>query len=394
MPIGGRAFDFLEVLIRSAGELVTKDELMDQLWPGAVVTENTLQVLAGAVRRALGPYRELVRTEAGRGYRLLGEWTVRRRNIATPPVGLRQTGIVNELAGTNTNFPAAIAPLIGRFAALQTLRALISAYRVVTLTGTGGIGKTVLALELARRVHGEFANGGWLVELASLSDPNLVPSAVASVLGLRLESSTISPEAVGRAIASKNFLLVLDNCEHLIDATATLVETLMRLCPRVTILATSREIFRITGEYAYPVPRLEVPAMGRAEPEHILSQSAVELFIARTNALAPDFTPHAANLPAIATICRHLDGIPLAIEFAAGHAATLGPEHVAEGLRDRIALLASWTPRHDPAASDAPRNARLELWPAAGTGAALVAPSSHLFGRLYYYRRRRPLQVT
>ena len=104
VPIGGRAFDFLEVLIQSAGELVTKDELMDQLWPGAVVTENALQVLAGAVRRALGPYRELVRTEARRGYRLLGEWTVRRRNIATPPVGLRQTGIVNELAGKTPTF--------------------------------------------------------------------------------------------------------------------------------------------------------------------------------------------------------------------------------------------------------------------------------------------------
>jgi predicted ATPase/DNA-binding winged helix-turn-helix (wHTH) protein len=348
IPIGGRAFDFLEVLIRSAGELVTKDELMDQLWPGAVVTENALQVLAGAVRRALGPYRELVRTEARRGYRLLGEWTVRRRNIATRPVGLRQTGIVDQLAGTN--FPAAISPLIGRLGALQTLQALISAYRIVTLTGPGGIGKTVLALELARRVHGEFANGGRLVELASLSDPNLVPAAVASVLGLRLESNTISPEAVGQAIAEKKLLLVLDNCEHLIDATATLAETLMRLCPRATILATSREVFRITGEYAYRVPPLEVPAIGREEPEHILSQSAVELFIARTNALDPDFAPHAASLPTIAAICRHLDGIPLAIEFAAGHAATLGPEHVADGLRDRIALLTSGRratiPRH------------------------------------------------
>jgi predicted ATPase/DNA-binding winged helix-turn-helix (wHTH) protein len=339
VPIGGRAFDFLEVLIRSAGELVTKDELMDQLWPGAVVTENALQVLAGAVRRALGPYRELLRTEARRGYRLLGEWTVRRRNTATPPIGLRQTGVVDELAGTN--FPAAIAPLIGRLAAIQTLQALVSAYRVVTLTGPGGIGKTVLALELARRVRGEFTNGGWLVELASLSDPNLVPSAVASVLGLRLESNTISPEAVGQAIAEKKLLLVLDNCEHLIDATAMLAETLMRLCPHVTILATSREVFRITGESAYRVLPLEVPAIGREESEHILRQSAVELFIARTNALDPDFSPHAANLPTIATICRHLDGIPLAIEFAAGHAATLGPEHVADGLRDRIALLTS-----------------------------------------------------
>src|SRR5580658_392919 len=130
VPIGGRAFDLMEVLVRSAGELVTKDELMDQLWPGAVVTENAVQVLAGATRRALGPYRDLLRTEARRGYRLLGEWTVQRRNMTTRPVGLRQAGIADELPGTN--FPAAITPLISRFAALQTLQALISAYRVVT----------------------------------------------------------------------------------------------------------------------------------------------------------------------------------------------------------------------------------------------------------------------
>jgi predicted ATPase len=338
----------MEVLVRSAGELVTKDELMDRLWPGATVMENTLHVHAGAVRRALGPYRGLLKTESRRGYRLLGEWTLSDRDTETPPVGFRQTRIADEPGGTN--LPAAVAPLIGRSTALQTLQALVSAYRVVTLTGPGGIGKTALALELARRVRGEFVHGGWLVELASLSDPNVVPAAVASVLGLRLGSNTISPEAVGQAIADKNLLLVLDNCEHLVDATAILAETLMRLCPRTTILATSREVFRIGGEYAYRVLPLEVPAVGREEPEHILSQSAVELFVARTNALSPDFSPHAARLPAIAAICRHLDGIPLAIEFAAGRAATLGPEQVAAGLRDRVALLSNGRratiPRH------------------------------------------------
>jgi predicted ATPase len=203
------------------------------------------------------------------------------------------------------------------------------------------IGKTALALEVARRIHSEFANGGWLVELASLSDPELVPTAVASALGLRLGSKTVSPEAVGRAIAEKSLLLVLDNCEHVIDATALLAETLIRLSPRATILATSREVFRTAGEYAYRVPPLDVPAIGREEPDHILSQSAVELFIARTDALAPDPSPHTANLSTIAAICRHLDGFPLAIEFAAARAAMLGAAQVAAGLRDRIALLPS-----------------------------------------------------
>ena len=350
VPVGGRAFDFMEVLVQSAGELVTKDELMDRLWPGAVVTENALQVLAGSVRRALGPHRALLRTEARRGYRLLGEWTVGRRNSAMRPVGLRQTEIVNELAGISTNFPAAIAPLIGRFATLQTLQALVSAYRIVTLTGPGGIGKTVLALDLARRVRGEFANGGWLVELASLSDAELVPSAVASVLGLQLGSNTASPESVGRAIADKNLLLVIDNCEHVIDAAAMLAETIIRLCPRVTILATSREVLRVGGEYAYPVAPLAVPTREGVAADLVLGYSGPQLFLARAKELGADFELNAENLPAVAAICRHLDGIPLAIEFAAARAATIGIEVVAVSLRDRFALLTSGRrtslPRH------------------------------------------------
>src|ERR1700722_12562551 len=286
VPIGGRAFEILEVLARSAGELVTKDELMDSVWPGAVVMENTLQVHAGAVRKALGPYRGLLKTEAGRGYRLLGEWTVRRRDAARPPVGLRQLRATDELAGTR--LPAAITPLIGRSAAQQTLQDLVSAYRVVTVTGPGGIGKTALALEVARALPAEFDDGGWLVELASLADPDLVPSVVAGVLGLSLGGEVISAEALTRAVGDRKLLLVLDNCEHVIDVAARLAATFVRMGPRPTILTTSREVLRIKGEYVYRVPPLEVPANGREEPDHILSQSAVELFIARTQQLNYD----------------------------------------------------------------------------------------------------------
>jgi len=230
------------------------------------------------------------------------------------------------------------------------LQDLVSAYRVVTLTGPGGIGKTALALEVARSVVGEFADGGWLVDLASLSDPDLVPSAVAGALRLRLGADIISPEAVARTIAEKKLLLVLDNCEHLIDAAATLAETLIRLCPRVTILATSREVFRIEGEYAYRVAPLEVPTGEQVDADQILGHSAPALFVARAKELDADFSSHAESLPTIAAICRHLDGIPLAIEFAAARAATLGIEEVAAALRDRLALLTSGRritlPRH------------------------------------------------
>jgi predicted ATPase/DNA-binding winged helix-turn-helix (wHTH) protein len=339
VPVGGRAFEIIEALAQSAGELVTKDELMNRIWPGAIVMDGTLHVHAAAVRKALGPYRGLLKTESGRGYRLLGDWTVRRHQAAKPLVAPQQIRVTGEAPATN--FPAAVTRLVGRSAAVQRLHDAVSAYRVVTLTGPGGIGKTTLALQVARRVLGEFADGGWLVELASLSDPHLVPSAVAGVLGLSLGSNINSAEAVARAVGGKKLLLVLDNCEHVIDAAATLAEMFVRLCPRTMIVATSRELFRIEGEYAYRVPPLEVPAKEHLEADQILSHSAPELFVARANELGSDFSSRPENLPTIAAICRQLDGIPLAIEFAAARAATLGIEQVAAGLHDRFALLKS-----------------------------------------------------
>ena len=282
MPVGGRAFEVIEVLAQSAGELVTKDELMNRIWPGANVTENTLHVHATAIRKALGPCRNLLKTESGRGYRLLGDWTVRRQDAVTPPVGHRPVRLDD--ASAVTNFPETVTRLIGRTAAVARLRDLLSAYRVVTLTGPGGIGKTSLALEAARGVVGDFAGGAWLIELASLSDPTLVPSTIVGVLGLKLGAGVTSDETVARAIGDSNLLLLLDNCEHVIDAAASLIETLTYRCPSVTVLATSREVLRVSGEYVYRVAPLDVPDADEDEPDHILSRSAVELFIIRANA--------------------------------------------------------------------------------------------------------------
>jgi predicted ATPase len=236
-----------------------------------------------------------------------------------------------------TNLSESASELIGREAALAEVTNLVRTCRLVTLTGEGGIGKTRLGLQAARQLLPEFADGVWLTELAPLADPDLVPSAVASVLGLKLGGKEISAEAVARAIGAQYLLLVLDNCEHVVDAAANLVEVFVRLCPRTTILATSREALRIDGEYVYRVPPLEVPGVAEDEPPRILGYSAVQLFITRTKALDAD----AENLPAIAAVCRHLHGIPLAIEFAAARAATLGIQQVAIGLRDRFALLTS-----------------------------------------------------
>jgi predicted ATPase/DNA-binding winged helix-turn-helix (wHTH) protein len=337
VPVGGRAFEIIEVLAQSAGELVTKDELMSRIWPGAIVMDNTLQVHATAIRKALGPYRSLLKTEPGRGYRLLGNWTVRQQSPAAPPAGPRPAPATTPA----TNFPTPITRLVGRSATLRQLRDLLSACRIVTLAGPGGIGKTSIALKLGHRAAGEFADGAWLVELAPLSDPALVPSAVAHALGLKPDGEAISATAVAQSVGARNILLVLDNCEHLIDAAAQFVETIVRMCRGVTVLATSRELLRIDGEHVYRVPPLEVPAAGLDEPDHILGQSAVELFITRAAELGADFSASATVLPAIAAICRRLDGIPLAIEFAAARAASLGVDNVAAHLGDHFALLSS-----------------------------------------------------
>jgi predicted ATPase/DNA-binding winged helix-turn-helix (wHTH) protein len=339
VPIGGRAFDIVEALVEAAGGLLSKDELMSRIWPGSIVGDSALQVHVSALRKALGSRRAMLRTESGRGYRLLGDWTAHYQDeeavsappAAAPVVQLSQTGDV-----PLSNLPVVVAPLVGRSAATRSLRDLISAYRVVTLTGPGGIGKTALALQVARDVMPEFADGCRLVELAALSDPALLPSAVASILGLTL-GDTISSDTVGRAIGQQHLLLILDNCEHIISAVAELVDAIVRLCPRTVLLATSREILRVAGEYVYRVPPLDVPA-GEGEQD-IGEHSAVELFIARAQALDSGYEPDADALPLIASICRRLDGIPLAIEFAAARAATLGIEQVASGLRDRFALL-------------------------------------------------------
>lgn len=347
VPIGSRAFEILEVLVRAGGELVNKYHIMERVWPGAVVEENTLQFHISALRKALGADRGLLKTVSGRGYRLLGTWTVQQ---ATEP---EQRADLSERKPRQrpfrTNMPIAGSALIGRSAPRQHLLDVLSAYRVVTLTGPGGIGKSVLALEIARSLFPTFEGDCWFAELASLSNPALVPSAVASLLGLRMGGSEISGEAVARAIGGEKLLLVLDNCEHLADAAASLAEALVRMCPNAMVLATSREILRIDGEYVYRVPSLDVPQQGE-DAVNIDDYSAVQLFTARLMALDSGLSARPENLPLIASICRHLDGIPLAIEFAAARVATLGLQQTADRLNDRFSLLTAGRrtalPRH------------------------------------------------
>jgi len=334
VPIGGRAFEIIETLVKAVGELVTRDEIMRRVWPGAIVEENTIQVHISAIRKALGTDRQLLKTLSGRGYRLLGDWRVRQSVKPDAPEG-------SEAAPTSylTNIPVAAGALIGRDAAVRHVEDLLSAYRAVTLTGPGGIGKTGLAAEVARQIFPRFEGAVVFVELVSLADPELVPTAVASALGLQLGGGEISSASVARAIGGHKLLLVLDNCEHVVGAAATIVEALLRGCPRTTILSTSREFLRIEGEQVYRVPPLGVPTRDQTDPDELLRHSAVQLFIVRTKSLGFDAFPRGDDLPAIAAICGRLDGIPLAIELAAARATTLGIHELAGRLDDLLGLL-------------------------------------------------------
>lgn len=346
VPLGSRAFQILELLSQVRGELVTKDELLDAVWGGAAVSENLLQVHISAVRKALGSYRSLLKTQSGRGYRLLGSWEVEDQSSPSPSPSKSQK---EAATSARSNLPVLVTELIGRATAMSHVCGLLSAYRIVTLSGAGGIGKTTLALHAAREALPEYTGGTWLVELAPLSDPSLVPSTVATALGLKLGDAN-STETIARSIGATKLLLIIDNCEHVIDAVASLADILVRQCPSLTILTTSREVLRIGGEYIYRVPPLDVPDVEQTEVEELRSHSAVELFVARTVVLDPIVSPQNDDLPMIASICRHLDGMPLAIEFAAARAATLGIAAVQDELKNRFALLTTGrrtaVPRH------------------------------------------------
>ena len=348
VPLGGRAFEILAILVQSAGDLVSKDDLMKRVWPGAIVEENTLHVHIAAIRKALGADRGLLKTASGRGYRLLGRWTRREASASDESVSAK-TGFVDR-PNPRTNLPVSPVDLIGRTFAARHVEEVLSAYRAVTLTGPGGIGKTVLALQVAHSVSANSQMGAYLVDLASLSDPDLVPSTVAGVLDVRLNSENAVVASVARAVGQRRLLLVMDNCEHLIDAVANIVEALVQMCPGVSVLATSRENLRIRGEYVYRVGPLSVPTEQDQEPDAILAQSAVELFIARIDAVQTAFSLNPTSLIQIAALCRRLDGIPLAIEFAAARAATLGLAQVIARLDDRFGFLTAGRrtalPRH------------------------------------------------
>src|SRR5262249_52696683 len=254
VTLGQRAFEILLMLVNRHGQLVTKDELMAEVWPGVVVEETTIQVHISAVRKVLaaaGDGERYLLTVAGRGYRFVAP--VKRESAAelkTPPaLGPDQNAAVPASFGAATNnLPQQLTSLIGREADLADIEARLGNHRLVTLTGSGGVGKTRLPLEAGRRLPAPYPGGVWLAELAPLNDSQLVASIIGEVLGVSLSAPSGAIETLVSALKNKELLLMVDNCEHVIAETARVAEALMRGCPRLSILASSRERLAIAGE--------------------------------------------------------------------------------------------------------------------------------------------------
>jgi predicted ATPase/DNA-binding SARP family transcriptional activator len=243
-----------------------------------------------------------------------------------------------------TNIPAMLTDLVGRTTAVAELRALLNERRLVTLTGPGGVGKTRLAVETAAQSAAAFPDGVWLVELAGSAPAGAGPPAgeIMAVLGVRDDSATAPSELLVEALRSSRMLLVLDNCEHLIDEVAKLAAQLLQSAPGLRIVVTSREPLMLAGETIWAVPPLELPdpASGQ-QPAAVAGCSAVQLFVVRAGAVVPGFRLDEGNAQAVAEICRRLDGIPLALELAATRVRTVGVHELHARLDDRFRLLAS-----------------------------------------------------
>ena len=331
--LGSRAIDILTCLVEQPGETVSKRELLERVWPDTTVVEANLSVHVAALRRALGEGhdgRRFIDNDPGRGYRFIA------------PVAFEaSTGDPEERPSERpNNLPAQLTRLIGRGRQSDELNARLDASRLVTIVGSAGVGKTSLALHIADGRLSDHSDGTWLVDLVSISDPGLVVSTIATTL--RIDIQTAEPlTALIDALNDQNILLILDNCEHLVDEVARTVAALLSGARGVRVLTTSRELLRIEGEWSYQLLPLETPPVGTpASVQEILHYPAVQLFAERAAAAATNmFSLSDEEAEDIATICRELDGLPLAIELAAARIEAFSVRGLADRLDDRLRLL-------------------------------------------------------
>jgi predicted ATPase/DNA-binding winged helix-turn-helix (wHTH) protein len=341
--LGSRAFDILVCLIERAGEVVGKEELMARVWPQTFVEEANLKIQISALRRALGDGQggnRYIVTVVGRGYNFVAPIRIEGPSRASPSPTIATAAL--------HNLPFATTRLIGRGESAAILVSQLSQQRLVTIVGSGGIGKTTVALAVAERMIGAYEQGVRLVDLAPLRDARLVPSAIATVLGLEMRTEDPIPSLVA-ALRDSRMLLLLDNCEHVIEAAADLVAAILSGVAGLTILATSREPLGVPGERVHRLGPLSSPeSSSELTAAEAAAFPAPQLFVERVTAIVEDFALTDANAPLVVAICRKLDGLPLAIEFAAPRVEVLGVEGLAARLDDSLLLLGARRPAAMP----------------------------------------------
>jgi predicted ATPase/DNA-binding winged helix-turn-helix (wHTH) protein len=333
--LGSRSLEILLVLVERAGELVGTNEIMARVWPNTVVEEAALRVHLSALRKALGHGRNgarYVENVVGQGYRFVAAVTRLAQDNPAPAAPVASNGRRHGL-------PAPLTRMIGRSDIVSTLATRLPQQRFVTIVGPGGIGKTTVALATADRLSAGYRHGACFVDLASITDSRLVSSTLASVLGLEVLSDDPVPMLLA-FLADKHLLIVLDNCEHVVEAAAGLAEQILKGAPGVHILATSREPLRSAGEWVHRLEPLDIPpSSATLAAAEALAFPAIELFAERAMASLDSFELTDADASIVADLCRRLDGIPLAIELAAARVDLFGIRELATRLEGRLQLL-------------------------------------------------------
>jgi predicted ATPase/DNA-binding winged helix-turn-helix (wHTH) protein len=331
LPLGSRALDILIYLAERPGEVIGKKQLIDHVWSDINVEEGSLRVHVAAIRKALADGQfgnRYVANVQGRGYSFVGQ------------VARIEDGAIDkrDRARNEVGLPAQPLKMIGRDPVLDDVKDRIRNDRFVTLLGPGGIGKTTVAVAAGHAMAEEFNGEVYFVDLGSLTDPRHVPAAVGTSLGLVLKAKDATAELLD-AVRTKKQLIILDSCEHLIDTVASLAERLFQEAPQVHLLATSRELLRVEGEYCYRILPLDFPPGFLQATKAMLRYPAIQLFAERVAAKGGDFVLTDAEAPYVAEICRKLDGVPLAIELVAGRVAALGIKNTVTSLVSRLELL-------------------------------------------------------